>query len=144
MKATIISIGSCIRSWWCSQETPDPWPAELDAAVRSPDAVPVCHRCMKPCDRAVWFCPECGAAIGPFNNSMPYLQLFSIGEALRSGVGPEAHFSAFRTLAYLSIGLVQYTLFAPLYFIRLYRNYKRLQAAGSDDLDDSSDGQKCG
>jgi hypothetical protein len=59
---------------------------------------------------------------------MPYIYIFSIGEALRSGVGPEAHFTPFRTIAYIVVGFAEYVVFAPLYFICLYRNYRRLQS----------------
>ena len=74
----------------------------------------------------MWFCPVCGAAVGPYNNILPFIRIFSIGEALRSGVGPEAHFTPFRTVAYVAIGLTQYGVFAPLYYIRLFLNHRRL------------------
>jgi len=94
---------------------------------------------MTPCDLPVWFCPSCGAAVGPYNNVMEYINIFSVGEALRSGVGPEAHFTPFRTVAYVSIGLAEYTVFAPLYFIRLYRNFKRLNGAQNNDPNKASE-----
>lgn len=115
-----------VRQWWQSLDTPNPWSDELDAAVRMPDAVPVCHHCTTPCDLPAWFCPSCGAAIGPYNNILPFVRIFSLGEALRSGVGPEAHFTPFRAAAYVCLGLVQYQLFAPLYFFRLFSNHRRL------------------
>lgn len=120
-------LTSRIRAWWRSLDTPNPWSDELDVAVRAPDAIPVCHRCATPCDLPVWFCPSCGAAVGPYNNVMPYIYIFSIGEALRSGVGPEAHFTPFRIVAYVSIGVAEYTVFAPLYLLQLYRNYGKLK-----------------
>jgi hypothetical protein len=120
-------ISSRIRAWWRSCDKPDPWPGELDVAVRSPDAIPVCHHCTTPCDLPVWFCPSCGAAVGPYNNVMPFITNFSVGEALRSGVGPEANFTPFETTAYVAVGLMEYTVFAPIYFIQLYRNYRRLK-----------------
>jgi hypothetical protein len=70
---------------------------------------------------------------------MPYIYIFSIGEALRSGVGPEANLTPFRTVAYVTIGLAEYTVFAPLYFIRLYRNYKRLNGAQNDGPNQASE-----
>lgn len=121
--------GETIRCWWRSLDTPNPWPHEVDVAVRASDAVSVCHRCTTPCESPAWFCPTCGVAVGPYNNLLPFIRVFSVGEALRSGVGPEAHFSGFRTLAYVSLGLTMYGIFAPLYYVRLFRNYRRL----SDD-----------
>jgi len=121
-----------VGGWWRSLDRPDPWPHELDDAVHARDAIPVCHRCSTPCDSPVWFCPACGAAVGPYNNLMPYIRIFSIGEALRSGVGPGAHFTPFRAIAYVTLGLVEYAAFAPLYFFRLYRNYRRLKGEQTD------------
>ncbi|MDD5706230.1 MAG: hypothetical protein PHR35_09910 [Kiritimatiellae bacterium] len=129
---------SRLRAWWCSLATPNPWPEEVDAEVRAPDAIPVCHHCMTPCDDPVWFCPACGAAVGPYNNLMPYIYVFSIGESLRSGVGPEAHFTPFRTVAYVVLGLAEYGVLAPLYFIRLYRNYRKLNGAPTDGSNNES------
>ena len=114
-----------IRAWWQFPEYPLPWSTEIETAVLAPDAIPVCHRCITPCDLPAWFCPSCGAAFGPYNNILPFVRIYSIGEALRSGVGTEAHFTPFRMLAYISIGLVEYQIFAPLYYFRLYRNYRR-------------------
>jgi hypothetical protein len=122
-------VAGAVRDWWRSLDTPNPWPNEVDAAVRGPDAVPVCHRCATPCELAVWFCPSCGAAVGPYNNIMPYVSVFSLGEAFRSGVGPEAHFSAFRTVAYTALGLAQYGMLAPLYLLRLFLNRRRLSSS---------------
>ena len=115
------------RRWWRSLDTPNPWSDELDDAVRAPDAIPVCHRCTTPCEFPVWFCPTCGAAVGPYNNILPFVRIYSVGEALRSGVGPEAHFTPFRTMAYVCVGLMEYQVFAPVYFVRLFLNCRRMR-----------------
>ena len=133
-------ITSRFREWIRSFERPNPWPDELDIAIRAPDAVPICHHCMTPCDFPAWFCPTCGAAVGPYNNTMPYIYIFSIGEALRSGVGPEANLTPFRATAYVVMGLMQYWVFAPLYFIRLYRNYRKLKSKQSETPQQSPSG----
>ena len=119
-------LTDAVRRWCRSLDTPNPWSDELDAAARAPGAIPVCHRCTTPCEFPVWFCPSCGAAVGPYNNILPFIRIFSIGEALRSGVGPEAHFTPFRTVAYVALGLTQYGFLAPLYFFRLFLNHRRL------------------
>lgn len=132
-------LKSGIRAWWRSLDRPDPWPADVDAAVRASDAIPVCHHCATPYELPVWFCPVCGTAVGPYNNVLPYIYIFSIGEGLRSGVGPHAHFTRFRTMAYISIGLTEYLVFAPLYFFRLYRNHRRLKTIQNEEPSDSPD-----
>jgi hypothetical protein len=57
---------------------------------------------------------------------MSYLHVFSLGEVLRSGVGPQARFTVLTVPGYLVVGLAEYALFAPLYFIRLALNWRRL------------------
>lgn len=105
---------------------PDPWPVDLDRAVRSSDAVAVCPRCFTPVTPFHWFCPECACAVGGHNNWMSYLHIFSIGEVLRSGVGPHARFTVLTVPGYLVVGLAEYSLFAPLYYIRLALNWRRV------------------
>jgi hypothetical protein len=133
-------ILSRIWAWWRSLDKPNPWPDELDIAVRAPDAIPVCHHCTTPCDVPVWFCPSCGAAVGPYNNVMPYIYIFSIGEALRSGVGPEAHFTPFRVVAYIVVGFSEYVIFAPIYYICLYMNHRRLTSKQDEESQHTSSG----
>ncbi len=125
-------ITDSVHDWYSSLHNPDPWSGEVDAAVRAPDAVPVCHRCITPCDLPVWFCPSCGAAFGPYNNIMPFVYIFSMGEVVRSGVGPDARFTRFRTVGYAVLGLAQYGVFAPLYYLRLFLNYRHLRKPHRD------------
>jgi len=70
------SLGVIIRDWWNAQP-PNPWSDEDQEAVNRPDAVRVCHRCLTPQEHLGWFCPECGAATGPYNNCMPFLHILS-------------------------------------------------------------------
>jgi len=126
-----------IRGWWKSLDKPDPWPAELDAAVRAPDAIPVCHRCTTPCELPVWFCPVCGASIGPYNNILPFVRIFSFGEVLRSGLQPTARFTLLTVPGYILVTLHFAFYLAPFYFIRLIMNYlkiKRLENSESRRL----------
>lgn len=118
---------SQVEAWW-QQHQHDPWPDELTEALQSPEAVPVCRNCLVPQTHTGWFCPECGTSVGPYNNLMPFIYIYSIGEAVRSGVGPETRFTPFRTVGYILLGLVEYNFFCPLYFFRLYRNFKRLKS----------------
>ena len=106
----------------------EPWPKEIDDAVRSRDAAMICHHCLTPQTCRAWFCPECGAVVGPYNNSMHYLQIFSLGEVLRSGVGPEARFTKLTVIGYVVLGLEQYSIFAPFYFFRIIRRRSKQRA----------------
>lgn len=112
---------------------PDPWPEELDRAVRADDAVEVCHHCFTPLTPFHWFCPDCGASVGRYNNWSPYLRIFALGEVLRSGVGHTARFTPLTTFGYLAFGLTEYAVLAPFYWLRLliawHRNGKQTDEA---------------
>ena len=56
---------------------------------------------------------------------MPFLYIFSIGEVLRSGTGPEARFTPLTVPGYIVFGLSQFGVFAPIYFFRLFMNWRR-------------------
>lgn len=115
-----------LRALW-GRPKPDPWPADLDQAVRGPDAVPVCHRCLAALEETAWFCPQCGASVGAYNNSMPYLHIFAVGEVLRSGVGPAARFSPLTVTGYLLLAIMQASVLAPVYGVCLFLNWRRLR-----------------
>jgi len=117
-------LGDIICDWFrgTGQKTIEPQPTE----PVTDDAAPVCHRCFREQKPGAMFCPECGTAVGPYNNLMPLERIASLGEVARSGVGPEARFTPMRLVGYILLGLTQYMIFAPLYFYRLYRNYRRM------------------
>ena len=60
-----------------------------------------------------------------FLNYLPWEQIAAVGEVARSGVGPEARFTVGHTIGYVLFGLVEYHVFSPLYFVQLFRNYRR-------------------
>jgi hypothetical protein len=72
---------------WVQSATPapDPWGPELEEALQNDELSPACPHCSAPHAETDWFCPECGASVGFYNNVMPYLYLFSLGEVLRTG-----------------------------------------------------------
>jgi hypothetical protein len=105
-------------------KSPDPWDAETDKAVHQPDAVPVCHRCFTPQSPCGWFCRNCGSAVGPYNNYMPYVYVFSEGEVLRNGVTDRMRLGLLIVVGYFLVSL-DYFVFAPVYWFFLLRNFKR-------------------
>jgi hypothetical protein len=104
-----------------SQPQPDPWPEEVDAAIRHPTATPLCISCLTPQARDEWFCPHCAFPTGDFVPLMPYLQIFPVAEVLRRGVigPPERRLGVQLFLVALSFS--QYTLFAPVYWFWMLR-----------------------
>ncbi len=125
---------SRIQAWWRSFERPDPWPPEVDAAARSADAVPVCHRCFTPCDLPVWFCPSCGAAVGPYNNVLPFVRVFSLGEVLRSGVSSSARYTPLTVAGYILVAIQEFWFLAPVYYVALIMNYVRIRRERGAEL----------
>jgi hypothetical protein len=135
-------------------QTPDPWDAEVEQQLQNPETREICHRCMTPHEPGVWFCQHCGAAVGPYNNLMPFLNVFSEGEVLRNGISDRFRNRPFIAAGYLLIMasiflsmVVNYPLVAAgifLFFgfsflVSVLRNLKR-PPEGREPLDSSSSG----
>jgi len=104
---------------------PEPWGAEVEASLQSEDATPICHRCLTPHSNAAWFCEHCGNAVGPYNNLMPFVYVFSQGEVLRNGVTDKFRASPFLITGYLLYSLASYMIFAPLFWFFFFKNLQR-------------------
>ncbi len=100
---------------------PDPWDAATQEAAEQPDAPEVCYHCAAPLPPASWFCEQCGRAVGPYNNLMPYVNAFSEGEVYRSGVMEHVRRSPLLVVGYLLISF-SYLIFAPIYWFLLFKN----------------------
>ena len=100
---------------------PDPWSSEIDQAVKARDAIPVCSNCLYPQAGHRWFCPHCAFPTGDYVTSMPYLQIFAIGEVLRRGVIglPERGFA--RKAFFVIFSASEYLAFAPIYWFWMVR-----------------------
>lgn len=100
----------------------DPWPAEIDAAVRAPGAQPLCINCLYPHEGPhQWFCPHCKYATGDRVPLMSYLYIYPMAEMMRRGVmgSPERRVGTQVFLA--AAALVQYSFFAPVYWFWMFR-----------------------
>jgi hypothetical protein len=105
--------------------TVDPWGKEIDEAINRDDAVEVCHHCFTPQRHNGWFCPECGAIVGPYCNYMPYLYIFSEGEVLRAGVYERIRRSPLIGIGYLLFSAGLFAVAAPIYWVFLFMNLSR-------------------
>lgn len=132
------ALGRVIQAWWLSLNTPNPWPDELDDQVHAIDALPVCHRCFLPFEyhSQSYFCADCGASIGPFNNYMPLLRYYAMGEVMRSAVGPEAVLTTPCIIGYVLFMFTQTSLLFPIFIYRLCKNIGRLRTVTTDDTID--------
>jgi len=105
--------------------TPAPWNAEVEQSLSEPEAVEVCHRCFAEQPPDAWFCAHCGSAVGPYNNLMPYVCVFSQGEVFRNGVDSRVQANPLTVLGYLFYSLVSYALFAPVYWFFFFKQLQR-------------------
>jgi hypothetical protein len=106
-------------------QTPDPWDAEVEQKLQEPETREICHRCLTPQEPCAWFCKQCGAAVGPYNNLMPFLNVFSEGEVLRNGVGGRFRNRPLIVIGYFLITLGIFPFLAPIYWLSLLLNLKR-------------------
>ncbi len=95
--------------------TPDPWDAEVEQKLQDPETQQICHRCMTPQESGAWFCKHCGAAVGPYNNLMPFLNVFSEGEVFRNGISHR-----FRNRPFIAVG---YFLITAGFLVGLMMDY---------------------
>ncbi len=105
--------------------TEDPWGKATEDEVQKEDAVPVCHRCFTPQEHSGWFCPECGAIVGPYCNYMPYLYIFSQGEVLRAGVTEHLRRNLLVVAGFVLVSLEMFMIAAPVYWFLLFRHLWR-------------------
>jgi hypothetical protein len=104
---------------------PDPWDAAFEEKLDDPDTREVCRHCSVPQEPGAWFCGNCGNAVGPYNNLMPYVNVFSEGEVFRNGVTSRFRNKPVIFIGYFLISLGSYAIFAPIYWILLLANLKR-------------------
>jgi hypothetical protein len=91
-----------LLAWVRSAPTkPDPWDAEVEKEIEA--APEICPHCSTPQPPTAWFCEHCGRAVGPYNNLMPYIQVFSEGEVLRNGTQDRMRKSPLIVIGYFLI-----------------------------------------
>ena len=112
--------------------SPDPWDKEVEEKLHDPNAVAVCHRCFTPINSNNWFCEHCGSAVGPYNNLMPYVLIFSQGEVLRNGMKDRFSRKGLIAAGLMLVTLSQYAILAPIYWIPLFKNLKNRAKAAEE------------
>lgn len=115
-------IHRLIKSVADTPRTPDPRGEEIEKLVQDSETPEVCPHCSTPQCSTAWFCPHCGRAVGPYNNLMPYIRVFSEGEVLRNGVLDRMKKNPLTILGYVLFSPAEYAFFAPVFWIFLVRN----------------------
>ena len=116
---------------------PDPWDGEVEQKLSDPETPENCPHCSTPQKPGAWFCDYCGRAVGPYNNWMPYVQIFSEGEVFRNGVAGRFRNRPLVLTGFILISLSTYLVFAPIYLILLFYNWRRL-AGGRKSIEEQN------
>jgi hypothetical protein len=104
--------------------TPDPWDADVERQLQ--EAPETCPHCSTPQPPNAWFCQHCGRAVGPYNNLMPYLQIFSEGEVLRNSAQRHFRNRPLVMIGYFLLGLAFIPFFLlPVYWFSLVQKWKQ-------------------
>jgi len=111
---------------------PDPWDVETEQKMSSPEIPAACHRCSLPLKPDAWFCPHCNSAVGPYNNLMPYVHIFSEGEVLRNSSSRHFRNRPLVMIGYFLLTLALCPPLAPLYWVILCRNLRNRQPSNPE------------
>lgn len=133
----VLLVGGLWRlAVWIRQppDEPDPWTGHAEADL-SEDSRPLCTRCLAPHTEADHFCANCGRAVQPVTNLMPYLDSLSLGDVLRHGTAGQIPLRPVAIVGYVLMGLCQYMIFAPVYWWQLWRNVQRLRHPPATESD---------
>jgi len=103
----------------------DPWDAEVERKLEEPEAVEVCHHCLTRQPSNAWFCEHCGSAVGPYNNLMPYLNVFSEGEVLRNSTTGRLRNRPFILIGNFLVIFGINPFFVPIYWLLILFNSNR-------------------
>jgi hypothetical protein len=112
-----------------AKRTADPWGDEIGKALDEDDAVPLCHHCFTPQQHNGWFCPECGATVGPYCNYLPFVSVFSQGEVVRAGVTEHIRRSPLIVIGLVLLSLTMFALAAPFYWFFLFKHLRQEDSA---------------
>lgn len=105
---------------------PDPWDDSVSAGMEQADSQALCCRCLEPVPEGRHFCEHCGLPSEPCTNLSPYLYVFSLGDALRTGSFGRFATKPLAIVGFLLLGICEYLVFAPVYWFFLLRNVHRL------------------
>jgi hypothetical protein len=127
----ILGVGFYRLILWLKEatRTADPWGDEIDKTLDQDDAVPLCHHCFTPQQHNGWFCPECGATVGPYCNYLPFVYIFSQGEVLRAGVTERIRHSPLIVIGFVLLSLVMCAVAAPIYWFFLFKHLRQTDPA---------------
>ena len=103
----------------------DPWDDLLEEDFWE-KATPLyfCGNCGALFDDRRYFCESCGSSVGYYNNSMPFLWIFSLGDLLMYCISPGFRGGRMNIAGVYLMALGQY---GPLAIFYLYRMHKQIK-----------------
>jgi hypothetical protein len=104
---------------------PDPWGDEVEASLRSGEAIPLCTHCLEPQNHNGWFCPNCGAAEGPGSPLLVPVQMYYLGHAFRSATGAFAKRNPLILLGYALVAIAELSLLGVIYLLFFFARLGR-------------------
>ncbi len=119
------ATGGLLHAVWAQESFLQPWDNDLDQDMYEPGAEKYCPRCGACHKNTEWFCSECGTAIGDYNNAMPELMVFSLGEVARNGVSGSVPVTKLVIAGYVVFGCFFYLIFAPVYIAFFLRHVRQ-------------------
>lgn len=72
-------------------------------------------------------------SVGPYNNWMPYLHVFSEGEVLRNGTSGKFQINAVTIAGYILYSITVFFVFAPVYWFFLFKNVGRIRSLSGEE-----------
>ena len=129
----IVGVALYLLVRWLTEakRTGDPWGDEIDKALDQDDAVPLCHHCLTPQQHNGWFCPQCGATVGPYCNYLPFVYVFSQCEVVRAGVTERIRRSPLIVVGLVLVSLVMCAVAAPVYWFFLFKHLRQSDTAAA-------------
>ena len=90
------------------------------------EAAPLCPHCLTPQEHDGWFCPECGSTTGQYSNYLPFVNIFSLGDAVRAGVYQREPWTPLLVAGYVLTAFAWFSILAPIYCLLLFLNRARI------------------
>ena len=128
----VVALYRLVLWLMAAKRTANPWGDEVSQALDQEDAVPLCHHCLTPQQHDGWFCPECGATVGPYSNYLPFVYVFSEGEVVRAGVTERIRRSPLIVVGLVLTSLAMCAVAAPFYWFFLFKHMHHGDSAGAE------------
>jgi len=99
---------------------PDPWGSDIEATLQNGEATPLCTHCLEPQDHHGWFCPNCGASVGPDSPLLVPVQMYYLGHAFRAASGAFAKRNPLVILGYILVALKVFFILGVVYLVLFF------------------------